>query len=101
MGIFADKCVRCGERTRLSYRDKPTCGACRDELEVAMAETTEGRRACPVDSTVLKKTIAHGVIVDRCQTCGGVWLDAGELERVNREVVQEVTLASGLARPLA
>jgi len=101
MSLFGNKCVRCGERTHQTYRDKPTCAACRDVLEVALAEAIEGQRSCPVDGATLQKTVAHGVIVDCCPTCRGVWLDAGELERVNREVVEDVTLASGFARPLA
>jgi len=101
VSLFGDKCVRCGERTHQNYRGKPTCGTCRDVFEVALAEATEGQRSCPVDGAMLQKTVAHGVIVDCCPACRGVWLDAGELERVNREVVQEMALASGFTRPLA
>jgi len=28
----------------------------------------------------MKKTELDGVLVDKCSTCGGVWLDANELE---------------------
>ena len=90
MSLFASKCVRCSERTHETYQDKPTCERCRDEMEVALAEAAEEKRACPVDGLILKKEIVHGVIIDRCATCGGVWLDPGELERMNREVADEV-----------
>jgi Transcription factor zinc-finger len=101
MSLFGGRCVRCGERTHQTYQGNATCGTCRDELEVALAEATEGQRICPIDSTGLTKTIAHGVIIDRCGSCGGVWLDAGELERVNRVALQEVALTAGFTRPLA
>lgn len=46
-------------------------------------------------SQVLTK---RGVVIDRCQTCGGIWLDRGEVfhftrhpERVRRELVQAST----------
>jgi hypothetical protein len=100
MSLFGNRCVRCGERTHQHYLDKPTCTPCRDVLEIALAEATEQRRACPADATSLKKAIAHGVIIDQCPTCGGVWLDPGELERVNSEVVQHAALSSGFVRPL-
>src|SRR3954463_12243093 len=45
MSLFGERCVRCGERTHQSWLDKPTCGTCRDELEVALAEATEAHRA--------------------------------------------------------
>jgi len=28
----------------------------------------------------MKKAKMEGVLVDKCSTCGGIWLDAGELE---------------------
>jgi hypothetical protein len=38
---------------------------------------------CPKDSgaRLVQKTI-EGVTVDMCETCGGVWLDKGELEAI-------------------
>jgi TFIIB-like protein len=28
----------------------------------------------------------HGITLDRCQECGGVWLDKGELEAIVRKI---------------
>ena len=100
MSLFGEKCVRCGERTRNTYEDKPTCDACRDEIELALAEAKEEKRACPVHGGILKKELAHGVIIDRCPTCQGVWLDPGELERMNHDVAEEVWKALAYGRPL-
>lgn len=101
MGLFAEKCIRCGTKTRGEYQGKPTCERCRDELELALAEKSEALRACPADGQPLRKEIVHGVIIDRCTKCSGVWLDPGELERVNQEVAEEVWRATTFARPLA
>jgi len=100
MSLFADKCVRCGGRTREVYRDNPTCGPCRNEIDVALADATETHRACPTDGALLTKEIAHGVIIDRCPVCRGVWLDPGELERVSEEVADEVWHAMAFTRAL-
>jgi hypothetical protein len=34
---------------------------------------------CPKDGSELLETELRGVKVDICSTCGGMWLDAGEL----------------------
>jgi hypothetical protein len=100
MSLFAGKCVRCGERTRAMYQNKATCAACRSQLELALAQSAESQRTCPVDGSVLAKEIAHGVIIDHCPVCRGVWLDAGEMERMNQDVVEEVWNATAFGRPL-
>jgi Zn-finger nucleic acid-binding protein len=69
-------------------------------LELALAEAREVKRMCPADSSALAKEIAHGVIIDRCPTCKGVWLDAGEMERMNQEVAEEVWKATAFGRSL-
>ena len=101
MSLFAHKCVRCGARTRNVYLDKPTCPDCAAALEVALAESFEAKRACPADGSPLKKAVAHGVIIDQCETCKGVWLDAGEMERMNAEVAEEMLRATAIGRPYA
>ena len=37
---------------------------------------------CPRDGTDLIKSIKNGVEIEYCPTCGGVWLDHGELEKL-------------------
>ena len=37
---------------------------------------------CPRDATELKVEPRFGVEVDRCPTCGGFWLDQGELDEL-------------------
>ena len=54
----------------------------RQQLE---AERTEAERRshylkCPKDGYDLGSNVHHGVTVETCPHCGGIWLDAGELE---------------------
>jgi hypothetical protein len=93
VGIFHDKCVCCGQRTRERYEDKPTCESCRKVLELKLAAASERRHACPVDGAVMTKTVVHMMVIDRCPTCHGVWLDAGELDCLTGEAAREAMLA--------
>lgn len=39
--------------------------------------------ACPRCATsILRESSRDGVLVDTCETCRGVWLDRGELEKI-------------------
>lgn len=37
---------------------------------------------CPNDGATLQMTERHGVEIDYCPTCRGVWLDRGELDKI-------------------
>lgn len=79
MKLLADRCVRCGKtRTRRDFEGLPTCESCEAELRIAR----EKERLCPTDGEPMAKELVLGVVIDRCPTCGGVWLDAGELQLV-------------------
>jgi hypothetical protein len=39
---------------------------------------------CPRDGAALKEQERHSVKIDVCPTCGGIWLDKGELELLAR-----------------
>jgi len=99
MSLVGSKCVRCGSRTWHVYQDKPTCEPCQQEIELALAAAKENQRLCPGDGAILAKKIAHGVIIDRCPQCQGIWLDAGELERLNGEAVYEAIAGTAVLRP--
>lgn len=96
MSLLGRKCARCGTRTHEEFNDQPTCSNCRAQMEVAMAESREAKRNCPVDGAVLAKQIAYSVIVDKCPQCGGVWLDPGELERIDNDVATEIIIAMSI-----
>lgn len=57
---------------------------------------TSKRSVCPADGGSLAAVYHHGIEVDLCFDCGGVWLDRGELERIiarrrRREGLQTAT----------
>ncbi len=37
---------------------------------------------CPKDNTELIVDERHGIEIDHCPTCRGVWLDRGELDKI-------------------
>ena len=39
-------------------------------------------RAMPIDQTDLMMTERHGVEIDYCPKCRGVWLDRGEIDKI-------------------
>ena len=95
MSLFGAICARCGKRrTKGSYEGVPTCDECKELIERKLAAGRESRRHCPVDGVEMAKEIVLNLILDRCPTCHGVWLDAGELEQL------EDTIEQGLAKVL-
>ena len=37
---------------------------------------------CPLDGATLHLAERHGIEIDYCPTCRGVWLDRGELDKI-------------------
>ena len=50
------------------------------DAEREQARKTEQQNKCPRCCVDLKEQVHHSVKVDVCPSCGGVWLDKGELE---------------------
>jgi hypothetical protein len=102
MALFGEKCARCGmKRTRTEYEGRPTCGACQELLEKKLEASKEVRQHCPVDGAAMEKEIVMSVIIDRCPSCHGVWLDGGEIDQLKGDVANEVSkgLIRGFAGP--
>jgi hypothetical protein len=100
VALFGKTCARCGkQRTREAYEGLPTCASCRELLERKLEASNEDVYACPIDGQRLDKEILLSVIVDRCPTCHGVWLDGGELAQLRSAITAGVAsqLVSGLA----
>lgn len=62
----------------------------RQQRERAAAASLEAERKihymkCPKDGYGLVSSEYHGVAIETCPHCGGMWLDAGELEAVAKE----------------
>ena len=49
---------------------------------------------CPVDNETLVMSDRHGVEIDYCPKCRGVWLDRGELDKI-------IERAAGAEAPVA
>ena len=93
MSIFGEKCNRCRRRTRHTEAGEPICEGCAEEMALMVQASAEADRLCPVDKFNMTKEVAHMIVVDRCPTCGGVWLDGGELERLKGDVNEQAILA--------
>ena len=52
------------------------------EQEQAIRELARAR--CPRCGARLSQRALHGVMIDECKACQGIWLDGGELEAVAR-----------------
>jgi uncharacterized protein len=62
----------------------------RKQRERAQAAAIEAERKshymkCPKDGYDLSSSEYHGVQIETCPHCGGIWLDAGELDVVARD----------------
>lgn len=61
-----------------------------EKLRAQMSEEEQAKAAeavaleCPRCDGKLEGVINEGVEIDVCDTCGGVWLDAGELEQLSK-----------------
>ena len=55
------------------------------EAEAREAERRTHYMKCPKDGYDLTTQEHHGVQVDTCAHCGGMWLDAGELDAIAHE----------------
>ncbi|MCA9840057.1 MAG: zf-TFIIB domain-containing protein [Trueperaceae bacterium] len=83
----AELCVGCKEKkTRRILEGKPVCAYC----QLKVKAYREGVRNCPVDGTAMEKHAKYDFIIDKCPTCNGVWLDAGEMDIIEGVVIAAV-----------
>jgi len=100
MSLLGEKCARCGRRrTRREYVGLPTCEACEQTIEAKIRAAKEQARRCPLDGAEMAKEIVLSLVIDRCPSCRGVWLDGGELEEMRTSI--EAGLAQQLIRGMA
>ena len=95
MSLLGAKCSRCRQRrTRREYEGLPTCESCEQMIDAKMKAAQEQTRQCPIDKADMDKEIILNLVVDRCPSCGGVWLDGGELETMKGSI------AAGMAQDM-
>lgn len=64
-------------------KDREALDKIRRQLaEEARAKGQPAARQCPLGHGGLTEVRHEEIAIDRCDTCGGVWLDAGELEQL-------------------
>jgi len=64
----------------------PTCESCEELLAASLVAKGEAARQCPLDSTAMTKEIVCSIVIDRCPSCNGVWLDGGELDLLKQAI---------------
>jgi len=77
-------------RNEDEYFAKEDAELLRKQRERASAASAEAERKshymkCPKDGYDLASSQVHGVTIETCAHCGGIWLDAGELEAVSKD----------------
>lgn len=63
-------------------RDKAALEKIRREQTAGTATAAPADPLCPKDGSRLTTAEHHGVTIERCPSCQGMWLDAGELEKI-------------------
>jgi hypothetical protein len=102
MDLFGKKCSRCGRtRTRRIYEGLATCESCEALIEAKLRGSRENRRRCPIDAAEMEKEVLLNLVIDRCPSCHGVWLDGGELEQMRGSIEEGLTraLVRGMTYP--
>lgn len=83
MSEIFDERRRALEEEYFKRRDKESLDRLRAALAEARAQDEHSATMqCPRCNGTLKEEVYDEVRIDRCDTCTGVWLDAGELEQI-------------------
>ena len=56
-------------------------------LQSRQEETAE--RPSPIDGKPMEQITMMGVVIDRCASSGGIWLDKGEFEQLMQETIKQ------------
>ena len=91
---MADEKDRFGETMRLVERAKEDIYFAEQDRQVLeklrsqlrKVETSDTPRHCPKCPGKLEAYTFEGYVLDRCQECGGIWLDRGELEAIVKKI---------------
>lgn len=98
--VFGHRCARCGvARTMEEYEGLPTCGKCEAEITAER----EDKRLCPACNDEMNKIVVLNIVVDKCPSCHGAWLDGGELDLLKKAIDSgaESQFASGMCLGMA
>jgi tRNA(Ile2) C34 agmatinyltransferase TiaS len=76
---------RAKEDIYFAERDRELIEKIKSELQKSEQDT---QLHCPKCSGSLESYTFQGFALERCQNCGGIWMDKGELEAVIRKVTR-------------
>jgi hypothetical protein len=77
---------RAKEDIYFAQRDRELIEKLRKQLK--KVENTPNELHCPSCPGLLETYTFQGFVLDRCQNCGGIWMDKGELEGVLAKVAR-------------
>ena len=90
-----DTCEQCGslwldagELDKLAFKVEGSIEFCSEEEDETRRPTRKCPRCIEVDLAPVKFLGVSDINLDRCQNCGGFWLDGGELNLINRELAK-------------
>src|SRR5215467_2487392 len=96
-GVMANEKDRFGETMKLverakediyfAERDRELIEKLKQQLKKVVKESSQIR--CPKCPGDLESYTFQGFALDRCQSCGGIWMDKGELEAIVRTVTRD------------
>jgi len=76
MGVFGNKCVRCGKS--LPYGQPGldrTCAECARHTKY----DPQAERRCPGDGSRMSREVVWDIVVDGCPVCHKMWVDGSEI----------------------
>ena len=77
---------RAKEDIYFAQRDRELIKKLKAQLQ--KAEDQESKLRCPKCRGLLETYTFQEFVLDRCQNCGGIWMDKGELEGIIRKVAR-------------
>ena len=75
---------RAKEDIYFSQRDRELIEKLKAQLQ--KIEDQKSKLHCPIGHGLLETWCFLGFVLDRCQSCGGIWLDNGELEAIIKKL---------------
>jgi len=55
---------------------------------------------CPRCNSDLIEVVKQGIVIDHCNSCGGIWLDKGEMGKITSQMKQAEAALDEEFRPL-
>lgn len=77
---------RAKEDIFFAERDRELLEKLKNQLKKVEKAVTELR--CPKCHETLETYTFQVFVLDRCQNCGGIWMDKGELEGIVRKIIR-------------